>query len=139
MGRTVLWLVLLPCCCCLGCHTVAPAGPPDPLVEAVLKEAAQKRAPGPNAAGDLAADLAAVVLKEVPLQTPLDKARPVLERHGFSCWSGVQDDKGVCLHCTAWKRKGPYYADRVVVKLFYENRRVVRVEAAVDRDAWHPY
>jgi hypothetical protein len=122
-------------CCLAGCQSVGPGGPPDPLVEEILKQPAPKKAPVPGTPDPLAA----VVLAEVPLQTPVDQARAVMERHGFSCWSNVPDDRGVCLHCTAWVRRNNCYADRVVVKLYYESRRVVKVVATAEREVWHPF
>jgi hypothetical protein len=107
--------------------------PPDRLVEEIVKEATRTKTPGP----DTATGLEALVLQEVPLQTPLAQARAVMERHGFSCWIGVPDDKGVCLHCTAWRRTSTHYGDRIVVRLYYENRKVVKVGVSVDRDAWY--
>jgi hypothetical protein len=132
MARVVLWLGLVGGCCLAGCQAVGPSEPPDPLVEEILSQPTPKKAPPPGATDPRAA----VVLLEVPLQTPLAQARATLEQHGFSCWSGVPDAKGMCLHCTAWKRRGRYYGDRVVVKLFYENQRVIKVEVSVDREAW---
>jgi hypothetical protein len=136
MERMPLRLAWLAIGLLAGCRTMPANQPVDPFVAALAEQAAHETTPVPNTVDPLTA----LVLREVPLQTPLDKARATMEKHGFSCWSGFRDDKGgICLHCTAWKPRRGYYADRVVVKLFYEQRKVVRVEVHVDRDVWHGF
>jgi hypothetical protein len=81
-----------------------------------------------------------LVLREVPLQTPLPQAQAVMERHGFSCWAGVQKNYRTCLYCTAYRPRTALAADKVVVKLYYEQKRVTGVEVIVEnnvpRSSW---
>jgi hypothetical protein len=51
----------------------------------------------------------------------------------------MRNDKGTYVHCTAYKRKAQSCADRVVVKLFYREQRLVDVEVTVDRDVWQMF
>jgi hypothetical protein len=141
MNRAAVWKVLalglLPCCCSAGCGTfnssAAPQnGVPDPLLEEIVKQGVPGKKSWPV---PLQAD---AVLREVPVLTPVAQARAVMERHGFSCWPCVPDSGGTCLHCTAYRRKSPLAADKVVVKLFYEADRVVYEEVTVEYDVPHP-
>jgi hypothetical protein len=128
-----LWLAFLPGFCFPGCvtfnsSTVPPNGIPDPLLEEILRQETLVKKP------DSATLKPAILLREVPIRTPLAQAKSVMERHGFSCWSGVADSKGTCLHCTAYKPKKRGLADKIVVKLFYETQRIVNVEITVEYD-----
>jgi hypothetical protein len=106
-------------------------GKPDPFLEEILHQPVVGKVANSDT---LKAD---VVLREVPPQTPLADARAIMERHGFACWSGVPDNNRTCLYCTAWKPRGADRADHVVVKLFYENRRVLLAEVLVEHDLRH--
>jgi hypothetical protein len=114
---------------------VARSNVPDPLVEQILKQESWEKAPGATSK-ELKAE---AVLKEVPLQTPFAQARAIMARHGFVCWSGVSDNEnsGVYLQCKAYKQKDAHYADRIVVKLFYERERIVRVVVTIDHHVPH--
>jgi hypothetical protein len=126
MGKIIRWKVALMCllvCSWVGCVTVppsstSPSDPPDPFVKAILKEAPASKRPGVTVVSP------DVVLKEVPLKTPLAQARAIMEQHGFSCWKGTPEGLGTCLHCTAYRRKNEYASQKIVVKLIYENDRV---------------
>jgi hypothetical protein len=124
MGRTAVgrmpWFCLLLCSFCLGCEIVPQTAQPDRFVDEIATQPAPLNAE--------------IVLREVPRQTPLAQARSIMEQHGFRCWSGVPDSRGTCLYCTAFKRRHAASADRIVVKLFHENRRVVNVEVSVELD-----
>jgi hypothetical protein len=127
---------LLLCCCFLGCATFEPGPVPqngklDPFLDEIVRqEPLEKKLWSVTLKPD-------VVLRDIPLQTPVAEARAIMERHGFSCWSGVADAKGKCLHCTAYIRKSPDYADRVVVKLFYDTERVVNVAVTIEYKVRH--
>jgi hypothetical protein len=137
MGKALFGFALLAGCVGAGCRTMPANQPVDPLVTALVEQASKKATPIPNTVDPLTA----LILQEIPLQTPLDQARAVMQRHGFSCWAAVPDPKGgICLHCTAWKARRGYYADRVIVKLFYEReRKVTRIQVNVDQDVWHGF
>jgi hypothetical protein len=132
----VLWLSFFLCCCYLGCETVnSPAtlanGKPDPFVEEIVKQEAFEKTP---AAAKFKPD---AILKAIPLQTPLEQARAVMEGHGFSCWAGVPGTYGPCLQCTVFKPKNQYVADKIVVKLYYQKKRISNVEASVEYNVEH--
>jgi hypothetical protein len=131
-ARQILGFGLLACCWGLGCQTVGQNG--DPLLEAILKPPTEGAR-----AGQSHLSPAEVVLLEVPLKTPMPEARAAMEKHGFTCWSGMVTDKGTYLHCTAFKRTALNRADRVLVKLFYRERRVVEVEVGIDKDVFQPF
>ena len=120
-------------CCWVGCATVPQSSIPpldqaDPLVRAILKQAAGSKSPvvSPD-----------VIWKEIPPQTPLAQARATMERHGFSCWKGTPEGYGTCLHCTAYRRKNQYASQKIVVKLIYEKDRVTNVLVTVEDTITH--
>jgi hypothetical protein len=121
----VLWLCLLAC----GCQSLPINAAPDPLVDALVED-------GQNHLGSPVST--AVIVREIELGTPLMQARSIMERHGFSCWSGMTDPKGTCLQCTAYRRSPHPYI--IVVKLFYDShqkqKEITDVEATVDNDLW---
>jgi len=106
-----------------------PVAAPDPFLAEIARQPEIKKSTG---SADLKPD---AVFVEVPLHTPIQEARAIMERHDFSCWMAVPDGDRVCLHCTAYHRKRPDYMDRIVVKLYYENRRVVNAAVIVNYDA----
>ncbi len=67
------------------------------------------------------------------MQTPLAQARSTMERHGFSCWAGLSDNRGDYLHCTALKRKNQACADKLTVKFHYDARRIIDCEVTVEQ------
>jgi len=77
------------------------------------------------------------VLREVPLGMPMDMARTIMEKHGFSCWAAVQDDKGTYLRCIAYKSSPRPY--KICINLYYDPRRnnITGVDTVVDYDTWH--
>ena len=144
--RTGMGLSLLLCCVAIGCVTPpAPPpftpDPPNPFLEEILKQeilvfkkdGVVVKVDPPRVAPD-------VVLREVPLHTRLADAQAVMERHGFACQAGVREDYRECLYCTAYKRKSRVVADRVIVRLFYEQKRlfdekrIYDVVVTVERD-----
>lgn len=138
--RAKMRFSLLLCLPVLGCVTPgAPTpftpDPTNPFLEDILKQEIQEfkkdgvvvKVEPPRVAPD-------VVLGEVPLQTFVTDARAVMERHGFSCQAGTREDYRECLYCTAYKRKSRTLADRVIVRLFYEQKRVYDVVVTVERD-----
>jgi hypothetical protein len=149
MRRSVVWhslgLVVLSSACFLGCATLPSKSPtpeevPDRFVSDIIKADTRDKKVGPTGVDT------DVILKEVPLRTPLAQARAVMESHGFKCWAGVPDNNSICLHCTADRRKNSEVADKVLVKLYYDNKRITGVEAIVeygvlhsDRSFWSPF
>ena len=144
--RTALGFGVLLGCGLVGCVTPPSApfqpDPPNPFLEEILK---QEVLPSTDADGKVLKDADGkeiksnppmvkpdVVLREIPLRMPLADARAIMERHGFSCQGGVRDDFQTCLYCTAYRRKTASVADRVVVKLYYENKRVVSVAVTAE-------
>jgi hypothetical protein len=119
---------------CMSFHgNASPAVPaPDPFVADIACQ------PVVNKMEGSALLKPEIVFTVVPLHTPVKEARALMERHGFSCWSAVPDGSRTCLHCTAYHRKRADYMDRIVVKLFYENQRVINAEVRVDYDAHRP-
>jgi hypothetical protein len=135
----MIWLSLLPLGMLSGCATVHPSATPessrsDPLVDEIIKQEALDKK------GVLAKPRTNIVLEEIPLKTPVDRARSIMQGHGFTCWAGVPDQAtgGICLYCSAYKRVDSTHADRVVAKLFYEQQRVVKIEVTVDSKTVHP-
>ena len=124
-----VWLCVFVC----GCHALPANGEPDPLVKTLVQDGAKHLGSPANTTP---------ILREIEIGTPLADARATMERHGFSCWSGVSDDKGTCLHCTAYKRTPCAY--KILVKLYYETKpyydtqrkEITSVEATVDYDVW---
>ena len=109
------WLGLVLCCGLAGCLTTNPLATPvpdvaNPFVENLIKQdplvfkegGKEIKLVPPRLKPDL-------VLQEIPLGTPLANARAVMERHGFSCWSGVQDNYRICLYCTAFAAEWPRF------------------------------
>jgi hypothetical protein len=138
--RQTLGLVLLGSACWLGCasfHSTAPTPPStpeeitDPLVKEIFK--ADKR---DKKGGQIGID-ADVVLHEIPLRTPVAKARTIMESHGFKVWSGVPDGNSVCLHCTFYRRRTPQLDDKIFVKIYYENKQVIEVQGNVEYGVLH--
>jgi len=109
--------------------TAAPVAEPDPVLAEIARQPEIRKLTG---SAELKPD---IVFQTVPMHTPVTEARAIMERHGFSCWAAVPDGSRMCLHCTAYHRKRPDYMDRIVVKLFYENHRVVNAEVTVIYDA----
>ena len=128
---------LLSSCYFVGCMTFGPSpmpegGAPDLFLEAILKQETVESKPGWSKLKTEA------VLKEIPLATPLAQARTIMERHGFSCWAGLSDGKGEYLHCTAYKQKSKGRSEKIVVKLYYDTKRITDVEVTVEHDVLQP-
>jgi hypothetical protein len=128
---------LLTCGLALGCMTFDPRPPApeakaDAWVDEILKQDVLE---SKNKWSKLKAE---VVLKEVPLHTPLAQARSIMERHGFSCWAGLSDNRGDYLHCTAYKRKNQSCADKLTIKFHYDAKRIVDAEVTVEHDVLLP-
>ena len=139
--RTVMGLGLLLCGGVVGCLTTNPSAPtqpetPNAFVAEILKQEklVVKDAKNVEIKMDPPRVSPEVVLREIPLQTPLANARAVMERHGFSCQGGVRDEYRDCLYCTTYRRKTAAIADRVTVKLYLEQKRVVDVVVNVEHD-----
>jgi hypothetical protein len=132
--KTLPVVVLLGLAGCLGVprRSTAPLPPTDPFVLELSKQPQVKKLQG---SAELRADL---VYQVVPLHTTVKEARALMERHGFTCWEAVPDGSRLCLHCTAYHRKRPDYQDRIVVKLFRENNRVVNAEVVIYYDVSRP-
>ena len=124
-------LALLLSGCLLNGEAVKPAPPAvnqpgDPLLELIVKQDVLTKQPG---SATLKAD---PVLKEIPLQTPLRRREPPWR--SMDLFAGAVSRKmaaSVCA-CTAFKRKTPFVADKVMVKLFYEKNVVVAEEVAIE-------
>lgn len=135
VGRTLYgFAALLPCLILAGCmsfrgNTSAPVPPPDSFVADIARQPVVRKMEG---SAELKPE---IVFTIVPLHTPVKEAKALMEKHGFSCWASVPDGNRMCLHCTAYHRKRADYMDRIVVKLYYENLRVVSAEVRVDYDA----
>jgi hypothetical protein len=106
--------------------------PPDPFVAEIARQPVIRKLEG---SAELKPE---IVFTVVPLHTLVKEAKILMEKHGFTCWAAVPDGSRMCLHCTAYHRKRADYMDRIVVKLFYENQRVVSAEIRVDFDAHRP-
>jgi hypothetical protein len=144
--RTAWGLGVLLGCGLLGCVTPPSApfqpDPPNPFLEEILKQEVLpatgadgkvlKGADGKEIRSNPPVVKPDVVLREIPLRTPLAEARKIMERHGFTCYGGIRDQFQDCVYCRAYRRKSTMVADRVVVKLFYENERVVNVVVTVE-------
>jgi hypothetical protein len=144
MGKIapVLWLGVFGVSGLSGCDTIPQHD--DALVAELVAQATAKTTPPPAPAPPNAPDarteaLRAIILREIPDQTPVAQARALMEAHGFSCWTRVPDDHGTCLHCTAYRRTGVARADKVVVKLYHEDGRVVEVVVRVERNVYQRY
>jgi len=126
MKSAKLWALIFVC----GCHSLPAASGPDWLVDALVEDG-EKRLGTPLDT--------MVVRREIPIGMPLAQARAIMERHGFSCWSGVPDTHGTCLHCTAYRHTPHSY--KILVKLFYDTRRkeITSVEAMVDYDVYRKF
>jgi len=143
--RQSLGLVVLASTCLLGCATLpsttpTPEAVPDRFVTEIFKGDTREKKIGPAGVDT------DIVLKEIPLKTPVAQARTVMESHGFTCWSGVHDGHSICLHCTVYRRKNSEKADKILVKFYYENNRVFAVEGVIeygvqhsDRNFWSPF
>jgi hypothetical protein len=131
----MVWFGLL---CLAGCLTMPPqpgvknTQTLDPFVEEILRQQVVTREK------DSATLKSDVVMREIPAKTPLAKARAIMEKHGFSCWANVPCGVYTCLHCTAYKRKSAELADRLVVKLIYQDQKVIAAEITVDYGIRHP-
>ena len=141
MGGTGNWhklaICLFACGGFVGCITAGagpapPDAPPDPLLEQILKQDVLESKPGASRLNPKP------ILKEIPLQTPLSQARATMERHGFSCWSGLSDNRGEYLHCTAYKPKNQRVSEKILVKLYYDTKRVIYIEVTVEHDVLPP-
>ena len=116
MGRGIwqgFWVCLFFC----GCHSFQLAGSNDPLVEEIANQAAVgKRVGSTPQSPDL-------ILKEIPLKTPVKEAQAIMKEHGFTCWSAVPDGYKTCIHCTAYKSMPKGLGYKIVVKLYYDSEK----------------
>jgi len=69
----------------------------------------------------------AVVLKEIPIGTPVDQAKAVMEAHGFKC-SEQPEQNGPFLLCHAFKRTGFLTGTGIDIKIVHHASRVTNVE-----------
>jgi hypothetical protein len=100
--------------------TVCPSAGPDNFQEEIFN---QESAGGSS---DPWRQDPGVVLKEVPLGTPVDEARSVMERHRFECSDGQSEGKA-CLVCKACKATGWMTADVAIVVLYYRGGKITDV------------
>jgi hypothetical protein len=118
----------------------ASAAQPDSLVAAILKAEVLESKPASNKEGRSATSRVdpEAVIKIVPLQTALAQGRLALERHGFVCWSGLSDGRGEYLQASAYQAKTQRAAEKVIVKCYYQAKRIVSIEVWVDHNVRPP-
>ena len=122
-----LLMAIVACNSFLGCttvpsRTVADDVKPDPLCEQIGKQKTIEVGPGWCKVDP------AVVLKEVPLGTPLPQARSIMEGHGFHCLDGTGDAQGPFLRCTAYEGTGWVAGVATVVKVYYRAGQVTDIQ-----------
>ena len=142
--RTLMGLGLLLCGGVVGCLTTNPSAPfkpetPNPFVAEILKqEVLIVKQNGVVIKMDLAAGESRGRPPRNPAANTFGRydAREAIsvERHGFSCQAGVRDEYSDCLYCTIYRRKSAVIADRVTVKFYLEQKRVVDVVVIVEHD-----
>ena len=127
-----VFLTLLTCSGLAGCQALGSLSSSgsarlDPLQEEIVKqEAVDSRAgwwrkdPG-------------VVLKEIPIGTPLDQARAVMEGHGFQCSQHTEQDSSYLL-CHAYQTTSILTGTGINVKIFHQATRVTGAEVVTYYD-----
>lgn len=80
----------------------------------------------------------ALVLREIPLNSPIDKAETVMKDHGFFCSHGSTENdeqpvlkEGTYLHATTFCRLSFRSVERITVTVFYEENKVTDVDVVV--------
>ena len=126
-SRLALLTALLACNGFLGCATIdsttrAEVVKPDPLCEQISKQKTIEVGSGWCKVDP------AVVLKEIPLGTPLPQARSIMEGHGFHCLDGTGDSQGIFLKCTANNGSRWVVAVGTVVKIYHQAGRVTDIQ-----------
>ena len=116
-----------------GCQIAGPvsssksASPPDPLQEEIRKQPSEGWADG------LPAVSAAPVLKYIPLGTSIERAKTVMEAHGFRCSSDNKDRRS-CLVCMASQNAGYMMAKVIRVTLDHAAGKITHVEVVTFMD-----
>ncbi len=122
----------------VGCQGVSPGligqdQQTDPLQEAIFKqgkgeeaffqklklESYQETVWTPNPAP---------VLKEIPLGSPVARARAVMQQHGFRCVDLVTADKRPFLSCTALKKTSWVTGEAIRVEIYHQAGEVTDVK-----------
>jgi hypothetical protein len=76
------------------------------------------------------------VLNEVPLGTPVERARWVMLGHGFECSDEESEDGGPFLFCKASRATGWWTSEVAMVKLLYREGRIASVDVRTYGDGF---
>jgi uncharacterized protein YceK len=81
------------------------------------------------------------VLKEIAVDSPIEQARAVLEKHGFECSDGSSDndekpEQKKFLRATTWRQAGLLGGKRLNITVYHQDDKVTNVEVEVKDEAW---
>jgi hypothetical protein len=127
-------LLFIACTWMIGCEGVSPAligqdERNEPLQEAIFSQAKLQ-----SPQEQICVTNPAWVLLEIPLGSPVDKARAVMQRHGFQCADLLTSDKRPFLSCTASKRTSWVTADSIRVEIYYQAGEVTDLKVITFRN-----
>jgi hypothetical protein len=105
----------------------------DPMQAAIFKQAKGEEAvfqklKALSYQADVWVPNPAPVLEEIPLGSPVARARAVMQRHSFRCVDLVTDDKRPFLSCTATQKTRWLGKDAVRVEIYYQAGEVSDVK-----------
>lgn len=125
-----VFLFLLACsgsagCQALGSSSISGSSKIDPLQEEIAQPLKSKINQGRKDPE--------VVLKEIPIGTPVGQARAVMEGHGFKCSEGSKEGSSYLL-CHASLRTGLMTGTGIDVKIFHQASRVTGAEVVTYYD-----
>ena len=136
--RTFPGLLFLSGSLLVGCQVTSPGligqdEKTEPLQQAIFKQAKGEEAVFQKLKlisyqADVWVPNPAPVLEEIPLGSPVARARAVMQRHGFRCVDLVTADKHPFISCTASQKTRWLGKDAVRVEIYYQAGEVTDVK-----------
>jgi hypothetical protein len=132
--RILTGLLFIACTGVFGCQGVSPAligqdQRNEPLQEAIFNQA-NLQSPQEG----ICLTSPAPVLLEIPVGSPVENARAVMQRHGFQCADRVTADNRPFLSCTASKRTSWVTGNSIRVEIYYQGGEVTDLKVLTFRN-----
>jgi hypothetical protein len=132
--RVFTGLLFIACTGMFGCQGVSPAllgqdERNEPLQEAIFNQAKLQ-----SPQEDVCVTSPTAILPEIPLGSPVDNARAVMQRHGFQCADLLTVDNRPFLSCTTSKKTSWVTGNSIRVEIYYQAGEVTDLKVITFRN-----